>query len=128
MSRFWTFALIGPALYALTAVFVVMPLVSLFENHHFQIVEFTAIPFALATFAFAGLLPSLLCCALDAQIVRVEIISRLVFCGLLGFVVGLILPGVIVLMGIPQSLLPFGMLGAISGAGCSWIYSRSAEQ
>jgi hypothetical protein len=121
MRRFVIFAGLGPPLGLATGMFVLLPLLDWgsagaapFDWH-----QVVLLPAAY----FMGVVPALLAALVDHALARRQIRMRVLWTACAAFVVSFVpvLPSVAA--GFVDSLwiLPFGLVGAVPGAICSWL-------
>jgi hypothetical protein len=128
LKRFLIFALLGPPLGMLTAMWVLLPVLNwsqggaaVFDYH-----EFDLMPLAYVV----GLLPALLAAAFDGVLAKRKVRFRPIWCALFGFAVGFLpLVGARWVGFLHGSLdASLGLVGAAPAVICSWLSGKKTRQ
>lgn len=124
MKRFLVFALLGPPLGLVTAMWGIVPVLgwslgdpSVFDDH-----QLVLMPLAYEV----GLVPALLVGLFDAILAGRNAGHRVLWCGLFGFAMSFLPLLSSLAMGFLHGpfVLTFGLVGAVPGALCSWLAGK----
>lgn len=125
LKRLLIFVLLGPPLGMLTGLLGLLPIVSLFLGDHasIDVHQITALPGLVPVAYVIGVVPALLVGLLDEALDGWDVGHRILWCALFGFAVSFLPLLTSLRIGFVHGpfLLLFGLIGAVSGAVCSWL-------
>jgi hypothetical protein len=128
LKRLLVFVLLGPPLGMLTGLLGLLPIVSFFlgDPASIDVHQITALPALIPVAYVIGLAPALLVGLLDEALYRWDIGHRILWCAVFGFAVSFLPLLTSLMIGFIHGpfLLLFGLIGAVSGAVCSWLAGR----
>jgi hypothetical protein len=124
VKRFLVFALLGPPLGLVTAMWGIVPVLgwSLGDPSVFDYHQIVLLPLAYEV----GLVPALLVGLFDAILAGRNVGRRVLWCGLFGFAMSFLPLLSSLAMGFLHGpfVLMFGLVGAVPGALCSWLAGK----